>query len=128
MGTERADVVVTLQEALMRAARDFGNAPAFEPHAARVLATAASLDYVLMLARGATGSRIGERDAERAIHEGIIRAVDDLILAADAIASASTPPATAFAHEIAKMLAEVVREEALRTDARTFALIALANA
>jgi hypothetical protein len=128
MGTERADAVVALQEALMRAARDFADAPAFQPLAERVLASAAALDYVLMLARGASGTRIAERDADRAIHDGIVRAVDDLILAADAIAGAGTPPGLAFAHETAKMLAEVVRDEALRTDARTFALIALANA
>jgi hypothetical protein len=128
VGVDRADVVVTLQTALMRAAHDFGEASAFRPHAARVLATAAALDYVLLLARGAAGVTIAEDEAERAIHAGIARGVDDLILAADAIASVRSPAATAFAHETAKSLRAVLGAEDLGNDERTFALIALANA
>jgi hypothetical protein len=128
MGIDRADLVVALQEALMRAARDFGDVDGFRPHAPRVLATAAALDYVLMLTRGAAGTRIVERDAERAIHEGIARAVDDVIFAANAIAEEQTAASTAFAHAASKTLREVVRAEGLRTDERAFALIALANA
>jgi hypothetical protein len=128
VGVDRADVVVALQTALMRAARDFGDVSVFQPHAERVLATAAALDYVLMLARGATEMPIPAGEAERAIHAGIVRGVDDLILAADAIASDRTPEATAFAHEAAKSLRDALGAEDLGTDARTFALIALANA
>lgn len=128
MGVDRAAVVVALQGALLRAARDFGETSVFRPHAERVLATAAALDYVLMLARGATEVPIPAGEAERAIHAGIERGVDDLILAADAIAGSRTPAATAFAHETAKTLRDVLGSEDLRNDERTFALIALANA
>jgi hypothetical protein len=127
MGIDRADFVVALQEALMHAARDFGEIEGFRAHTPRVLATAAALDYVLMLARGAAGTRIVERDAERAIHEGIVRAVDDLIFAANVIAEERTGASTAFAHAAAKTLRDVLRAEGLRTDQRAFALIALAN-
>jgi len=93
-----------------------------------VLATAAALDYVLMLATGTAGVRIPERDAERAMHEGITRAVDDLIASATTIAESGTPAAIAFAREAAGPLRAVMREETLTSDERTFAVIALANA
>jgi hypothetical protein len=112
----------------MRAAAEFGQEERFAPHHARVLATAAALDYVLMLATGTAGVRIPERDAERAMHEGIARGVDDLIAAATAIVELRTPPALAFARESAKALRAIVRDEALENDERSFAVIALANA
>ena len=128
MGAERSELVVALQAALLRAAGEFGGEEWFAPHHARVLATAAALDYVLMLATGTAGVRIPSRDAERAMREGIERGVDDLILAATAIAQTARPDAVTFAHEVAKTLGAIVREEALANDARSFALIALANA
>ncbi len=112
----------------MRAVRDFGDDDRFEPHKERTLATAAALDYVLMLASGTAGARILERDAERAIREGIVRAVDDLITSASAIAAIGSPRSCTFAREAAKTLQTVVRTEGLQSDARLFALIALANA
>ena len=128
MGAERARLVVALQAALLRAAADFGAHEKLAPHQTRLLATAAGLDYVLMLATGTAGVRIPERDAERAMREGITRGVDDLILAAGAIAEIPTPSASAFAREAAKALREILREEDLASDARSFAVIALANA
>ena len=128
MGAERPRLVVDLQAALLRAASEFGEEEAFAPHHARVLASAAALDYVLMLVTGTAGVRIPERDAERAIHEGFLRGVDDLIAAATTIAQLGTPAARAFACECAKPLREIVREEALESDERSFAVIALANA
>ncbi|HEY0613487.1 MAG TPA: hypothetical protein VGC96_02555, partial [Candidatus Elarobacter sp.] len=101
MGPDRADAVVGLQTALLRAVGEFGAHAPFDEVRPRVLATAAALDYVLMLARGAAGVRIPERDAERAIREGIVRAVDDLIAAATVIARLDTPGAAEFAHETA---------------------------
>ncbi len=127
MGAERARVVVDLQGALMRAVGDFGTDARFAPHTNRVLATAAALDYVLMLASGAAGTRIAHDDAERAIHDGIARAVDDLITSATAIAALGTPQGCAFAREAARSLREILREESLESDERRFALIALAN-
>ncbi len=128
MGADRARLVVALQAALLRAVAEFGEHEALAPHRPRLLATAAGLDYVLMLATGTAGVRIPERDAERAMHEGIARGVDDLILAAGAIARIATQPATAFAREAAKSLREILRDEGLASDARSFAVIALANA
>ena len=128
MGPGRAELVVALQGALLRAAGDFGDDPAFAELRPRVLATAAALDYVLMLARGAAGVRIPERDAERAMRDGIVRAVDDCIAAATAIARSGGPGAGAFARETAQSLLRVLREEDLEGDDRRFAVIALANA
>jgi hypothetical protein len=128
MGAERSRLVVALQAALLRAASEFGDEEWFAPHHSRVLATAAALDYVLMLATGTAGVRIPERDAERAIHEGITRAVDDLIACATTIAESGGPAAIAFARETAGPLRTVLREEALASDERSFAVIALANA
>ncbi len=128
MGTERAQLVVALQAALLRAASEFGNEEWFAAHNPRVLATAAALDYVLMLATGTAGVRIPKRDAERAIHEGFTRAVDDLIASATTIAENGTPAALAFARETSVPLRTVLREEALASDERSFAVIALANA
>lgn len=128
MGAQRAQLVVGLQSALMRAVGEFGEDPAFEPYRARILATAAALDYVLMLATGTAGVRIPERDAERAMRDGIVRGVDDLLYAAGLIARTETPEARAFAREAVASLRALVREEGLESDQRTFALIALANA
>ncbi len=128
MGAERARLVVALQAALLRAAGEFGDQEWFAPHHSRVLATAAALDYVLMLATGTAGVRIPERDAERAIREGLTRGVDDLIAGATTIAESGTPGATAFARAAAAALRPILREETLSSDARSFAVIALANA
>jgi len=128
VGAERARLVVALQGALMRATREFGDDPHFEPYRSRVLATAAALDYVLMLASGTAGVRIAEREAERAIREGVVRGVDDLIAVATAISEIGTPEAGLFARATARSLGDILREEQLGSDERRFALIALANA
>lgn len=127
MGAERAKLVVALQAALIRAVAEFGGEPSFAAHKTRVLATAAALDYVLMLASGSAGARIPAGDAERAIHDGIVRGVDDLIAVATAIARAGSPKGCAFARDAAKALTAIMREEQLGDNERTFALIALAN-
>lgn len=128
MGAERAHLVVALQAGLLRAAADFGDDERVAQHRPRLLATAAALDYVLMLATETAGVRIPERDAERAMHEGIARAVDDLLLAGGEIAQFGTPAASSFARETAKSLRDALRDEDLATDARSFAVITLANA
>jgi hypothetical protein len=112
----------------MRAVGDFGGDDGLETHRARVLATAAALDYVLMLATGTTGVRIPRRDAERAIRDGIARGVDDLIAVATVVGRSGTPSGVAFAREAAASLRAILRDEALESDERTFAVIALANA
>jgi hypothetical protein len=112
----------------MRAAREFGDDDRFAPQTPRVLATAAALDYVLMLATGTAGTRIPHDDAERAMREGIARAVDDLLASAATIGALETTEAKEFARETARTLREVVRSEGLESDERRFALIALANA
>ena len=127
MGADRTQIVIALQGSLMRAVGEFGGDPRVLPLRERALATAAALDYVLMLVSGAAGTRILERDAERAIHDGVVRAVDELIAAATAIAKIGTPKARAFARGAAKALLEAVNTEGLATDERRFALIALAN-
>lgn len=128
MGAERAALVAALQGGLLRAVAEFGDDERFAPHKERVLATAAGLDYVLMLASGSTGARIPADDAERAIRAGMVRGVDGLIAVAGSIARIGSPRATAFAREAAATLGTIVRAEGLRDDERTFALIALANA
>jgi hypothetical protein len=81
-----------------------------------------------MLATGTAGTRIPDDDAERAIHEGIARAVDDLLASATTIGALGTPEAKAFARATSRTLREVVQSEGLESDERRFALIALANA
>lgn len=128
MGAERARLVVVLQRTLLGAVAEFGQEPGFAPHKERVLATAAALDYVLMLATESAGTRIPAADAERAIHDGLARGVDSLIAVATSVAKIGTPRAGAFAHETAATLGTIVRAEGLADHERTFALIALANA
>lgn len=128
MGAERARLVAQLQATLMRAVGDFGSDERFASQTTRVLATAASLDYVLMLATDTAGVRIAHDDAERAMRDGIARAVDDLLASATTIAAFGTPEGSAFARETALRLREVLRSEGLENDERRFALIALANA
>ncbi len=104
VGAERAALVVALQGGLLRAVAEFGDDERFAPHKERVLATAAALDYVLMLASGSTGARIPADDAERAIRAGMVRGVDGLIAVAGSIARIGSPRATAFAREAATTL------------------------
>jgi hypothetical protein len=127
VGAERAQLVVDLQRTLMRAVAEFGDDAAFVPHRARVLATAAALDYVLMVVTGSAGARIPADDGERAVREGIARAVDDLIAVAKTAAAMGTPAGSAFARRSAKTLVAITRAENLANDERTFALIALSN-
>jgi len=127
VGAERARLVVVLQGLLLRAASEFGADPRFTPHKERVLATAAALDYVLMLVTETTGVRIPAADAERAIRAGVARGVDDLLAAASSVARIGSPPATAFARETARALRTITHDESLADDERMFALIVLAN-
>jgi hypothetical protein len=117
-----------LQSALMRAVSTFGDTPQIHEIRQRLLASAAALDYVLLLVSGAAGTRIAPDDAERAISEGCERAVDDLLLAANAVASVGTPAALTFARETARGLHEYASDASLATNDRRFAMIALANA
>lgn len=126
MGAERADVVVALQALLMIGVRSYGDDPAVAPLAQRVLATAAALDYVLALARGATGARIPPTDAERAMREGITRAVDDGLALGAAIGRLDG--GRDFARQAARTLRIAIESEQLGDDGRRFALIALVNA
>jgi len=128
MGAERARLIAALQAALLRAAGEFSDNEAIDAQRSRLLATAAALDYVLMLATGTTGVRIPSRDAERAIHEGMARAVDDLIAVATTIGQLGTAPAIEYSRAAAAALRPVLRDEQLETDDRSFAVIALANA
>jgi hypothetical protein len=128
VGAERSRLVAALQAALLRAAAEFAGDERVAPHRNRALATAAALDYVLMLANGTAGVRIPHRDAERATREGIVRAVDDLILVASAVAEIGTPAALAFARESATALRAILHDQALESDSRSFAVIALTNA
>lgn len=128
MGAQRARFVVTVQAALMRAAGEFGEEAGIAELKSRALASAAALDYVLMLASGSAGTRIPRRDAERAIAEGCTRAVEDLLACGAAIAALGTPAALEFAHTTAHALHAFADEGSLASDDRRFALIALANA
>lgn len=137
MGTDRAQRVVALQEALMRVARDFGVQERVAPLVPRALAAAAALDYVLMLARNADtrssatsdpSERVDDEARERAMHEGIERAVDDLLAAAAEIAALRTPQAQHFVAEATALVREALSTEHLETAERRFALIALINA
>lgn len=93
----------------------------------RVLATAASLDYVLMLATDTAGTRIPPEDARRAIHDGFGRAVDDGLLLVRALVHVADPAAREFARAGLRTLRAAIEIEGLADDERTFAMIALAT-
>lgn len=93
----------------------------------RFLATAASLDYVLMLATDSAGTRIATDDAQRAMREGMTRAVDDVLLLLRAVAAVPGAEARAFAREGLRTVRSAIDMEGLGDDERRFALIALAS-
>ena len=124
MGPDRALIAVALQGLLMAGVRDYRDRPAVGAHSHRLLATAASLDYVLMLARDSAGTRIAPDDARRAMHDGFARAVDDALVLLRAVAD--DPAARAYVHEGLTVIRAAVDVERLADDRRSFALIALA--
>ncbi len=128
MGVDRALSVVALQTLLMSGIRDYGDHEAVAAHTHRLLATAASLDYVLMLATDSVGTRIPQDDARRAIHDGFARAVDDALLLLRSIVSTNNDEETrVFARDGVRTVRAAIDAEALADDHRAFALIALAT-
>ncbi len=109
----------------MSGVRDYGSHAAVAAQTHRLLATAASLDYVLMLATGSAGTRIGAADAQRAIHAGLARAIDDALLLLRMLAPLDDPAARTFARAGLRTVRSTIEAEALSQDDRTFALIAL---
>jgi hypothetical protein len=127
VGVDRALSVVALQALLMSGVRNYRDHTVVAAQTHRILATAASLDYVLMLATGSAGTRIPADDAQRAIHDGFGRAVDDALLLLRAILRVDDAEARAFAREGLRNVRAAIEAEALANDERTFAVIALRN-
>jgi hypothetical protein len=127
VGVDRAVSVVALQGLLMTGVRDFGEHAGVRAQTHRLLATAASLDYVLMLATGSAGTRIAPADAQRAIRAGLARAVDDALLLLGALALVDDGQTRTFAREGMRTVRSTIASEELTEDDRTFALIALAT-
>ncbi len=126
MGVDRALNVVALQKLLMSGVRTYREQFAVAAHTHRIMATAASLDYVLMLATGTAGTRIPTDDAQRAIRDGLARAVDDALLLLRAIVDVGDPAGLVFARDGVRTIRAAIEAETLGDDERTFALIALA--
>jgi hypothetical protein len=126
MGADRALLVVALQTLLMGGVRNYGEDEVVAQQTPRALASAAALDYVLMLATETAGVRIAHDDAERAIHEGFIRAVDDGMRLIRAVAGTGDPDAIAFAREALRTFRAAMDAENINDDERRFTLIALA--
>jgi hypothetical protein len=127
VGADRALIAVALQSLLMTGVRDYGDDAAVAAQTDRFLATAASLDYVLMLATGSAGTGVPPEDARRAIHAGFARALDDGLGLLQAIVRLDRTGARAFVREALRTLRSALDTEALGDDDRTFALIALAT-
>jgi len=127
VGANRALSVVALQALLMSGVRNYRDCDAVAAQAHRILATAASLDYVLMLVTDTAGVRIPADDAQRAIHDGMARAVDDALVLLRVIAALDDVDAQAFAREGVRTVRTAMQLEALADDARSFALIVHAN-
>jgi len=127
VGPDRAHVAVALQGLLMRGVRDFAALPAVAALTPRALATAAALDYVLMLATDTAGIRIPAVDAQRAIVDGLGRASDDGVALVRAIAVSDDGRANAYVREALQTLLDVNRDPAIATDDRRFAVITLAS-
>lgn len=111
----------------MRGIRDFDSDPGVAAQASRILATAAALDYVLMLATGAAGTRISSEDAGRAMREGIARAVDDGLLLLRAVLASDDAAARAFVREGVRTLRAAIDVESLASNDRRFAMIVLTS-
>ncbi len=127
MGTDRALNVVALQALLMSGVRDYRELDGVTSHTHRALATAASLDYVLMLATETAGTRIPAADAQRAIRDGFARAIDDALVLLSAIAQRKDARARAFARDGLRTVRGAIAAESLADDERAFTLIALAS-
>lgn len=127
MGVNRALNVVALQALLMSGVRNYRDYPDVAAQSHRVLASAASLDYVLMLATDSAGTRIPADDAQRAIREGMSRAIDDALLLLRAIVQVNDIDARAFTREGLRTVRAAIDVEELADDKRSFALIALAD-
>jgi hypothetical protein len=127
VGVNRALNVVALQALLMSGVRNYRDYPDVAAQSHRVLATAASLDYVLMLATDSAGTRIPPDDAQRAIREGMSRAIDDALLLLRAIVQVNDIDARAFTREGLRTVRAAIDVEELADDQRSFALIALAD-
>ncbi len=111
----------------MTGVRNYSDSAAVAAQTHRFLATAASLDYVLMLASGSAGTRISADDARRAIHAGFARAVDDGLVLLRAIVGIDEADARRFVRAELPTLRSAIDIEALADDNRSFALISLAN-
>ncbi len=127
MGANRALIVVALQSLLMTGVRNYRAQFSVAPLTHRVLATAASLDYVLMLTTDSAGTRISAGDAKRAIHEGFARAIDDGLSLLRAIVAVGDNDARGFVRAGLRTLRSAIEAEALADDQRTFAMITLAT-
>jgi hypothetical protein len=127
VGVNRALNVVALQALLMSGVRNYRDYPDVAAQSHRVLASAASLDYVLMLATDSAGTRIPADDAQRAIREGMSRAIDDALLLLRAIVQVNDIDARAFTREGLRTVRAAIDVEELADDKRSFALIALAD-
>ncbi len=111
----------------MSGVRTYGQDAAIAAQTHRLLATAASLDYVLLLVTDSAGTRIPPDDAERAIHDGLSRAVDDAIVLLRAVLPLNDDDARIFVRDGMRAVRSAMDAEALADDDRTFALIALVN-
>ncbi len=109
----------------MSGVRMFGADAGVAAQTHRVLATAASLDYVLMLATDSAGTRIPADDAQRAIRDGFARAIDDSLALLRAIVSRDDAQARGFARDGVRTVRAAIDAESLADDDRLFALIAL---
>jgi len=127
VGADRALIAVALQSLLMTGVRNYSDNAAVAGQTHRFLATAASLDYVLMLASGSAGARISADDTRRAIRAGFARAVDDGLVLLRAIVGIGTAGARRFVRAELATLRSAIESEALADDNRSFALISLAN-
>lgn len=126
MGAERALNVVGLQALLMSAVRDYRDRAGVAQQAPQVLATAAALDYVLMLATDTAHAQIPAAEAHQAMRDGLARAIDDALLLLGTLAAANDAPARAFVRDGVRTVRSVIDAEGLADDRRSFALIALA--
>ena len=111
----------------MSGVRHYGERPAVATLTHRVLATAASLDYVLMLVTETAGTRIPPDDARRAIRDGFARAVDDGLSLLRAVLAVHGDESRAFVRSGLRTLRSAIDAEALADVERTFAMIALAS-
>jgi hypothetical protein len=110
----------------MSGVRDYRACAGVAQHEAQALAAAAALDYVLMLATQTAHAPIPALEAERAIHDGIARAVDDALVLLRAIAGVNDRAARSFVRNGVATVRAAMAAESIASDERRFALIALA--